>query len=431
MERLFTWGICETAALENYSQKCLNKNQREELLHYFDVRRRQKYISEAEPFLNKDGDTKDIWFDSLVQLMAQVGLKISTLQKDFEDSNDLGEETFSESIAGNEGNMQAFSQALQMLLILCYKPKMIFGKNSEDNQVEFERILGKIYKQLDDFFECGILFYMFRQKIDKREDSIKDYSCFLVDKDGLIESINATYVRYYLELRGIDIPVKRRPKVNTELISRCLETKSLLPMAHIILLRDAEYQMLDLKKYSNSKLLPYGGAENYVFTFDNLTEEKKKEIDALGRMMINLEDIKEFYTWSQKQAKASFILAVAMCISGFILMIGAIMLPVVFRLSFQMSIIPAIGGVITELIAGTALVVYRNSLSQLNHYHKALHEDERFLSSVNLLGKFSTVEAQDDMLREIIRSEIQMNLAGLKETEDKKSAQINKEENIK
>ena len=160
-------------------------------------------------------------------------------------------------------------------------------------------------------------------------------------------------------------------------------------------------------------------------------EEKKKEIDALGRMMINLEDIKEFYTWSQKQAKASFILAVAMCISGFILMIVAIMLPVVFRLSFQMSIIPAIGGVITELIAGTALVVYRNSLSQLNHYHKALHEDERFLSSVNLLGKFSTVEAQDDMLREIIRSEIQMNLAGLKETEDKKSAQTSKEENIK
>ena len=48
MDRLFTWGICETAALENYSQKCLNKNQREELLHYFDVRRRQKYISEAE-----------------------------------------------------------------------------------------------------------------------------------------------------------------------------------------------------------------------------------------------------------------------------------------------------------------------------------------------------------------------------------------------
>lgn len=80
-----------------------------------------------------------------------------------------------------------------------------------------------------------------------------------------------------------------------------------------------------------------------------------------------------------------------------------------------------IGGVITELIAGTALVVYRNSLSQLNHYHKALHEDERFLSSVTLLGKFSSVEAQDDMLREIIRSEIQMNLAELQENENREA----------
>ena len=158
-------------------------------------------------------------------------------------------------------------------------------------------------------------------------------------------------------------------------------------------------------------------------------EDKKKEIDALGRMMINLEDIKEFYTWSQKQAKASFILAVAMCISGFALMIAAILLPIVFRLSFQTSIIPAVGGVITELIAGTALVVYRNSLSQLNHYHKALHEDERFLSSVNLLGKFSTVEAQDDMLREIIRSEIQMNLAGLQENENARSDKSSEKEN--
>lgn len=48
-------------------------------------------------------------------------------------------------------------------------------------------------------------------------------------------------------------------------------------------------------------------------------------------------------------------------------------------------------------------------------------EYTRFLSSVNLLGKFSTVEAQDDMLREIIRSEIQMNLAGLQENENREA----------
>lgn len=158
-------------------------------------------------------------------------------------------------------------------------------------------------------------------------------------------------------------------------------------------------------------------------------QENKNEIDALGRIMINLEDIKEFYTWSQKQAKASFILAVVMCVLGFVLMIIAIVLPIIFRLNFQMSIIPAIGGIITDLIAGTALVVYRNSLSQLNHYHKALHEDERFLSSVNLLGKFSSLQLQDDMLQEIIKSEIQMNLNELKETEKQNQLVKIKKEN--
>lgn len=143
----------------------------------------------------------------------------------------------------------------------------------------------------------------------------------------------------------------------------------------------------------------------------NITKENKQNIDALGRMLINLEDIKEFYTWSQKQAKASFALAVVTCVLGFLLMCVAVVLPVAFKLQLQMAIIPAVGGGITELVAGTALIVYKNSLKQLNHYHKALHEDERFLSSVNLIGKFNNIEVQDEMLKEIIRSEIQMNLS--------------------
>lgn len=145
-------------------------------------------------------------------------------------------------------------------------------------------------------------------------------------------------------------------------------------------------------------------------------DNKNEVIDALGRMLINLEDIKEFYTWSQRQAKQSFFLAVVLCISGFALIVISVVLAVTSNTGFEVTIISTVGGVATELIAGTALVVYKNSLSQLNHYHKALHEDERFLSSVNLLGKFSTVEAQDNMLREIIKSEIQLNLAGVNDS---------------
>ena len=148
---------------------------------------------------------------------------------------------------------------------------------------------------------------------------------------------------------------------------------------------------------------------------DLIHEDCNQQVDALGRMLINLEDIKEFYTWSQKQAKAAFILAVIMCALGLFLIGSAIAIPLLFKLSTDLSLIPAIGGVTTELIAGTALIVYKSSIAQLNHYHKALHEDERFLSSVNLIGQFSNDEIRDEMLREIIRSEIQMNFESLKE----------------
>ena len=96
----------------------------------------------------------------------------------------------------------------------------------------------------------------------------------------------------------------------------------------------------------------------------------------------------------------------------------AVALFIAFELNLHMAMILAGGEVITELVAGTALIVYKSSIKQLNHYHKALHEDERFLSSVNLVGKFSSVDMQDEMLKEIIRSEIQMNLLSLKK-EDK------------
>jgi len=153
----------------------------------------------------------------------------------------------------------------------------------------------------------------------------------------------------------------------------------------------------------------------------NEQHEDKQNLNALGRMLVNLQDIKQFYTWSQKQAKASFVLAVVSCIAGFLLICLSVILPIVCNLQFEIAIIPAIGGALTELIAGTALIVYKSSLKQLNHYHRALHEDERFLSSVNLVEKFSNIEAQDDMLKEIIRSEIQMNLSSVlaESSEDK------------
>lgn len=135
------------------------------------------------------------------------------------------------------------------------------------------------------------------------------------------------------------------------------------------------------------------------------------KMGVMERMTINLEDIKEYYTWSQKQAKYSFWVAIVLCAVGIALVVIAILLPTSFNQDIAPAIISAVGGAVTELLAGTVLIVYKSSLSQLNHYHRALHEDERFLSSVSLVDKLSSVSKQDEMLEKIIDAELSLNSA--------------------
>ena len=192
--------------------------------------------------------------------------------------------------------------------------------------------------------------------------------------------------------------------------------------------KDAERDELNV--YSN-RLKRVVVSEDDVQTASNhSTENPMKKVDAIERMLINLEDIKAFYTWSQKQAKSSHFLALFMCIAGLLLMVVAILLPTVFKMDIGISIFALIGSVFTDFVGGTALIVYRKSLLQLNHYHKALHEDERFLSSVTLIEKFSTPEAQDDMLRELIRSEIQMNISAMNTVNDSHHKKISVRNNL-
>lgn len=150
--------------------------------------------------------------------------------------------------------------------------------------------------------------------------------------------------------------------------------------------------------------------DNIISREKDILQEIKYPIDAIGRMLLNLDDIKEYYTWSQKQAKSSFKFAVIMCVIGIILITLPLLISFFLKLDMYISIITVFGGVIIEFISATALVIYKNSFEQLKHYHKALHEDERFLSSVNLLDKFKSQDQYELMLREIIQSEIKMNI---------------------
>lgn len=166
----------------------------------------------------------------------------------------------------------------------------------------------------------------------------------------------------------------------------------------------------EAKKYSEK-------VRNALVTYeeDDNTTKKDKNINALGRMELNLEDIKEFYVWTKKQSKSAFILAIGLIIFGILSFIIIIITSIILDLKSSISIIGGVGSIIIEFIGATALVVYKLTLSQFNHYHRSLHEDERFLSSVNLINNLSEIKEKDEMIKKIINSELELNLIEVKE----------------
>lgn len=163
--------------------------------------------------------------------------------------------------------------------------------------------------------------------------------------------------------------------------------------------------------------------EKYLKQVQKLGGDKNLSYkDALELIKLNLSNINEYYIWSQKQAKSAFNAAIATCSVGFLLVVAAVLIPIVKQdFNSTISFISFLGGAITEVIGGTIFFVYRKSLTQLNYYHKALHEDQRFLSSVNLINKFHDKNAGDEMLKEIIQSAIDINRAEFGHPEEKKA----------
>ena len=141
-------------------------------------------------------------------------------------------------------------------------------------------------------------------------------------------------------------------------------------------------------------------------TQSSTVKKDVKSTDILELMLDNMKEIRDYYVISKHQAKNAFSLSVSLCIIGFVLMIVSILFAVVLNYSLLITLIPAIGGAIAEVIAGTALIVYKASLSQLNSYYNSLHNNERFLSLVNLVSKVSNSK-RDEAYLNIINIELE------------------------
>lgn len=141
-------------------------------------------------------------------------------------------------------------------------------------------------------------------------------------------------------------------------------------------------------------------------------QRKTDKKDIIALMLKNNDEITDYFKISKSQAKSSFWFSVISCIVG----MGALAIGIygiVILKDISVSVISLISGSISELISGTVFWVHNKSALQLNHYYNALHENEKFLSAVNIADKLST-EKREEILVEIIYRQIS---SGVKKNE--------------
>lgn len=140
---------------------------------------------------------------------------------------------------------------------------------------------------------------------------------------------------------------------------------------------------------------------------DKVVDTKRTgENDIIAQMLDNNDEIKEYFKISKRHAKSSYRFSIISCIVG-ILMLGLAIYGVVVVNDLEVAIIGTISGAITEVISGTVLWIHNKSALQLNHYYNALHQNERFLSAINMADKLSN-EKREEMYIEIIRRQIEI-----------------------
>lgn len=130
----------------------------------------------------------------------------------------------------------------------------------------------------------------------------------------------------------------------------------------------------------------------------------------LGHLKLNWKQMKGYYDISKSQASSSFIVAVIICILGILIFLFALLSPLIPAFSSNESLIPIIGtiiGAIVEFFAGTILLVYKQSLSQMNLYHAALSDYQRYLSCINLVSMIEDSEKRNRLYEQIITEELQ------------------------
>lgn len=156
--------------------------------------------------------------------------------------------------------------------------------------------------------------------------------------------------------------------------------------------------------------------EKYLIKELDSKESDENERNVILLMYKNNKEITEYFRITKKQEKISYNISICCSIFGFIMLVVAI-IGVLYSARIEITAITVASGALTEVVSGIVLWIHGKSASQLNHYYESLHENEKFLSAINLADKLDDTEKKE-MYMEIIKAQIRSNEEN-KETENR------------
>lgn len=110
---------------------------------------------------------------------------------------------------------------------------------------------------------------------------------------------------------------------------------------------------------------------------------KNEQIDIIKIMYENVGEMREYYVISKQQANRSFVAALFICFAGVIIYVIG-MFSYIFG-GKDINIITIVSGTVIEVISGLFFWLYKNTIKQLEVYHKRLESTEKYLIAYHMI----------------------------------------------
>jgi uncharacterized membrane protein YagU involved in acid resistance len=131
--------------------------------------------------------------------------------------------------------------------------------------------------------------------------------------------------------------------------------------------------------------------------------ENKPKPDVKDSILLNLNQLTEYYTINKAQARSSFRASVFAIVVGLLTIVGGIWIFYFGRSrNVELAAISAIGGVLIEFIGGAYFLLYNKTTAQSNYLYDRLVGTQDTMLAVSLCAAIDDLSLRNDTTRQII-----------------------------